>query len=117
MTKPPVAVISISVLFLVVGVVGFIHQVVEWVATGGFSTDRGLVLLIDSLAILGAIFLFRAANWARWLVVGWMAFHVVVSAFHPLRELIIHGLFLVALAYFLFRPPVSLYFRKRSSST
>jgi hypothetical protein len=112
MSKRPCSVFSIGLLFLAVGLGGFIHQVVEWRATGGFRQDRIWVLLVDSLAILGALFLFRAANWARWLLLAWMAFHVVVSAFHPLRELIIHALFLVALAYFLFRPPASLYFRK-----
>jgi hypothetical protein len=53
----------------------------------------------------------RGQNWARWLAVAWMAFHVILSAFHAVRELAIHSLFLAVIAWILFRPEGARYFR------
>jgi hypothetical protein len=53
----------------------------------------------------------RGRNWARWLLVAWLVYHVILSVFHPLPQLIMHGLLLVVMAYFLFRPRASAYFR------
>jgi len=53
----------------------------------------------------------RGLNWARWLLLVWIAYHVLISAFHSLPQLIMHGFLLVVVAYLLFRPTVSAYFR------
>ncbi len=53
----------------------------------------------------------RGHNWARWLALAWIAFHVVLSAFHALAELAVHSLFCAIMAYFLFRPAANGYFR------
>ena len=58
-----------------------------------------------------------ARDWARWLLTAWVAYHVVLSAFHSLFELVIHGLLLAVVAYFLFRPAASAYFRSDLKST
>ena len=58
----------------------------------------------------------RGQNWARWLAVAWMAFHVAISVFHPLRELAIHVVFLVLIAWILFRPGATRYFRKAEAT-
>ena len=50
-------------------------------------------------------------NWARWLLVAWLAFHVVVSGFHSLSEMAAHAVLLIVVAYFLFTPPDSKYFQ------
>jgi hypothetical protein len=68
-------------------------------------------------AALGAEveFMLRGQNWARWLSIVWMAWHVVLSAFHPLSELIMHGVLLAVFALFLFRPRAPAYFQNGRS--
>ena len=34
-------------------------------------------------------------NWARWLLVAWLAFHVVVSGFHSMSEMAAHAVLLI----------------------
>ncbi len=53
----------------------------------------------------------RGRNWARWLLLVWLAFHVILSAFHALFELVVHSLLFAVIAYSLFRPRVSAFFR------
>jgi hypothetical protein len=69
------------------------------------------VELTELTAILCGAFLLRGQNWARWLALAWIAFHVVLSMFHPFRELAIHGLFFVVIAWILFRSESGRYFR------
>jgi hypothetical protein len=53
----------------------------------------------------------RGSNWARWLLLVWVAYHVILSAFHSLSGLAIHSLLFAVVAYFLFSPPPAAYFR------
>ena len=53
----------------------------------------------------------RAFNWARWLAMAWIAFHVVLSFFHAWPEMAVHGVIFVAFAYFLFRPEANAFFQ------
>jgi len=75
------------------------------------ALDLALALLSSFIAITAGAFVLRGANWARWLCVAWMAAHVVLSMFHPLDKLIIHGLLLVVVTYLLFRPAAGESFR------
>jgi hypothetical protein len=61
------------------------------------------------------VFLLKGRNWARWLMLGWLAFHVVVSAFHSLSDCIAHVVLLLVVAYFLLTPPDSKYFHASPS--
>jgi hypothetical protein len=54
----------------------------------------------------------RGSNWARWLAMLWIASHVIISAFHPIRELAIHILVFAMFAWVLFRPDAASYFRR-----
>ena len=84
------------------------------VGTGGFFThlsDGMWVELVEIAAVIAGAFLLRGKNWARWLAVAWMAFHVILSAFHTVRELVVHSLFLAVIAWILFRPEAARYFR------
>jgi len=44
--------------------------------------------MIRIIAVVGGVFLLMGHNWARWLMLAWLAFHVAVSAFHSLSEFI-----------------------------
>jgi hypothetical protein len=109
MKKRPLSVTLISCLFIGAGVVGLAYH------AGEFKTrpplEYALVCFVRLLAILGGAFMLRGRNWARWLVLAWLACHVVLGAFHSTSELLTHAVLLAAIAFFLFRPRVSAYFR------
>jgi hypothetical protein len=58
----------------------------------------------------------QARNWARWLALAWMAFHVILSVGHPPQELIVHTVILLLFAYLLFRPEARAYFGAGSAA-
>jgi uncharacterized membrane protein len=70
-----------------------------------------LVQAVRILGVLAGAFMLRGFNWARWLLVAWLAFHVILSAFHSPVELMVHGLLAAVVGYFLFRAPAAAYFR------
>jgi hypothetical protein len=109
--KRPIPVTILGCLFIVVGVVGLAYHLSErpldrWVA---------LISFIRVVAIVGGVFLLKGRNWARWLMIGWLGFHVGVSAFHSLPECIAHAVLFLAVAYFLLTPPDSKYFQASRS--
>ena len=51
-------------------------------------------------------------NWARWLVLDRIGFHVVISFFDSLQKVAAYGLMFVLTASFLFRPEARAYFQR-----
>jgi len=47
--------------------------------------------------------MFRGRNWARWLALVWMAFHVAIS-FPVVRQVVTHSIIFALIAWVLFRP-------------
>ena len=109
--KRPLSVTIIGWLFIAAGTIGFAYHLKELKADGHFDYGAGLVLLVRLLAILSGLFLLRGSNWARWLLILWIAYHVILSTFHSLIGVATHSLLLIVIAYFLFRPRASDYFR------
>src|ERR1051326_3887976 len=109
--KRPFSVTALGCVYLAVGILGFIFHFQELLARDRFPYDAVVIELTEAAAIVCGDFLLRGENWARLVALGWMAFHVVVSAFHPLRELALHALFCVLIAWILFRPTAGRYFR------
>jgi hypothetical protein len=115
-TKRPISVTIIAILYLAVGIVGLIGHGHEALKARPFPADAIWIELTEFAAILGGAFLLRGQNWARWLAVAWMAFHVAISVFHPFRELAIHAVFLILIAWILFRPGATRYFRNAEAT-
>jgi hypothetical protein len=109
--KRPLSVTVIAWVFVAAGVVGLAYHATEFKMARPFENDAVWVCLVRLLAIVAGAFLLRGHNWARWLAIVWMAWHVGLSIFHPWSELIVHALLLVVIARFLFRPCASAYFR------
>ena len=107
----PLSVTLIGWLFVAAGVVGLVYHAGEFRSQGAFQYDLVWVSLVRLLAIVGGVFLLRGRNGARWLVTAWMAYHVVLSAFHSPAELAVHAVLLAVITYFLFRRPASNFFR------
>ena len=63
------------------------------------------------LQVLSGVFMLYGFNWARWLLLAWIVFHIVISALHSPFQLLMHTLIFAVILYFLFRPSASAYFR------
>jgi hypothetical protein len=110
MNKRPLSISVIGCIFLAAGLIGIARYATEFNPQRLLEYDLVLGCLVQLLAILGGVFVLRANNWARWFLLAWLAFHVILSAFHSLFELIVHSLLFAVVAYILFRPPASAYF-------
>ena len=97
---------SISLLagLLPFGNVTFAQRVAE---LKGFHV---LVHVSRLIGLVAGVFILYGRNWARWLLVAWMMFHLVVGALHSTMQLLLHALIFTVILYFLFRPPASSYF-------
>jgi hypothetical protein len=109
--KRPLSVTILGCVYMGVGTIGFAYHFTEILARGAFQYDDVWVELIEFLAIVCGVFMFRGHNWARWVAVAWIAFHVILSAFHTFSEFAIHCLFFAVVAWFLSRPEATRYFR------
>jgi len=109
--KRPWSVTIIGWVFVVTGVLGVGLHANEIRTQHPFQYDAAWALGVSVIAIVCGVYMLRRSDWARWLAVAWLAFHVGVSAFHSRRELTVHSVLLVVLAYFLFRPEARAYFR------
>jgi len=110
MTKRPLSVTIIGCLFVAAGMVGLVYHAMEFTTTNR-PLQLVLVCFVRLLAIVCGIFMLRGHNWARWGLLVWIAYHVVLSAFHSVFEVVMHGLLLAVITWLLLRPRVSAYFR------
>jgi len=106
------SVLVVGVLFLVLGALDLWRGLAPLFASAPHwhvATDDMEVLAIGIAAIVGGGYVIRGANWARWLLAVWMAFHVAISIGQP-RALIAHLVIFGFVAYLLFRPGVAAHF-------
>lgn len=111
MNKRPLSVIVIGCLYVATGAIGLAFHLAEFKPQHPFQYDIVWISLVHLIAILCGVYVLRGSNWARWLALAWIAFHVILSAFHSWFELVVHSLLCAAIAYFLFRPQATQYFR------
>jgi len=71
-----------------------------------------MVHLSRILQIVAGVFMLRGHNWARWLLVVWIAFHIVISALHSAFQLGLHVFIFAVILYFVFRRDASSYFHR-----
>ena len=110
--RRPVSIIVISFLFILLGALTLINAAWDTVSTDQRLADlqhHWMIYLSAVAAIAGGVFLFKGQRWARWLLVAWMAFHIVVGALHGIGPLLTHVVIFSVILYFLFRRPASSY--------
>lgn len=106
-TCPP-TITLLSFLFIAIGVISTgVHIWQFSISRPTFFEEAGIYVL-GALAVVAGIYMMRGRNWARWLALGWICFHVIVAAFsqsigQAIIGVLIHGLFVALLAWFLFR--------------
>lgn len=103
----PLPVTLIGCLYILTGIGGAAAHLID---VRAFQSDALLAVVVNLAGLIGGVWMLRRQNWARWLAIVWISFHVILSVFHSPRELILHALFLVMIAFFLFRPRANAYF-------
>jgi len=99
-------ILIIAALFILVGVIGFIAHLPD---LRTHLNEAVWMEVTELLAFVIGMSILWGHNWARWLAVAWMAFHVIIS--YPVSsEFAIHLLFLAIIAWVLFRPSAGRYF-------
>lgn len=112
MRKPPVSVLIVALLYLAVGIVGCVYHfpsLLAWQQGSVWAESTEL------LAVIAGVFLLCRQNWARWLAVTWIAFHVGISALHSYAQASVHAVFLVLIAWALFSSAAAKYFQRDSN--
>lgn len=113
MKKRPIPIIIVSVLFILVGCMGFASHVQE---LPGKPYETMWVLFVETLAVACGILLLFKISWARWLAIAWLLYHIIISSFNSTSEMIIHIVFLVIVSILLFLPVSSRYFKEKASA-
>ena len=75
-----------------------------------FQYDIVGISLVSALAIVAGVYMLLRRNWARWLALAWMAFHVIISYFNGWQKMAVHAVFLAVIGYFLMRRSAEEYF-------
>ena len=116
MHKRPTSITVISWIFIAFGSIVLLFGLLPSVDTTvaqRIAELRGhwIVHVSRMVAVLCGVFMLYGFNWARWLLVVWLGFHIIVSALHSPLQLLVHTLLFAVVLYFLFRPQASAYFR------
>jgi predicted MFS family arabinose efflux permease len=110
MKKRPISVTILSLLMLAVGAGGFIGHAYQGRPWHALPSDMVLACVVSLIAVVCGVWMLRGANWARWLTLAWMAFHVGVSALQSVQQTVVHGVLLAVFVYLLFRRPALEFF-------
>ena len=105
--KRPFEVTILGWLFILAGLIGLGYHVSDK------PVDRWIILIaaIRIVAVVGGVFLLLGRSWARWLLLAWLAVHVVVSAFHSVSQTLAHVVLLIVVGYFLLWSGAAKYFQ------
>ncbi len=98
--KCPVAIWIVAALYMGVGIFTASRMVADLFQHHPYSVESGLAGLV---AIVAAAYLRRGDNWARWLALAWIAFHVAISYRVP-SEWMAHLGIMAAIGVLLFLP-------------
>jgi hypothetical protein len=115
MKQRPRSITIISWIFIIFGSISLLSGLLpfgEITVAQRIAELKGhwMVHLSRILAVVGGVFMLYGRNWARWLIVVWILFHIVISALHSLTQLLIHAVIFTVILYFLFRREASAYF-------
>ena len=115
MKQRPFAILILGWLFIAIGAVSLAMDVRFALGHGG-GIDEALIFPVHALAIVAGAFMLRGADWARWLAVLWMAFHVVITVLNAWRGFAFHAILFAGIAYLLFRADARAWFRTEKAT-
>ena len=99
--KPPIGVTLIAALLLLAGAAGLYGDARSFTTLAASHYDILWPVGVHILAIVAGVFLLLGHDWARWLAVVWMAFHVAIS-YPSAGKIIGHSVFLLLFVWLLF---------------
>lgn len=112
----PLSVTIIAGIYVIAGIGGIAAHAREFNPHHFFQLDPILPLTVRLLAIVAGIFMLRGQNWARWLAIVWIGYHVIWGSLQSLQAGIIHAVLFAVFAYLLFRAPANRYFRSTAEA-
>jgi hypothetical protein len=99
--KRPMTVTILGWLYVGVGALSTAAHLADFRAHQFTVNEFAWISALGAAAVLAGAFMLRGHNWARWLALAWIASHVVISAYHPPHELVMHCALLVLFSYLL----------------
>lgn len=114
MKKRPLPTTIISWLLIATGSLGLIFHITQVKRWQPFPQDIIWIAVVEAMAIVSGTYMLRRRDWARWLAIGWIGLHVVISIFNSWQQVAVHSLLLALFAYFLFRADARQYFRRQA---
>jgi hypothetical protein len=115
MKQRPFAILILGWLFIAIGAVSLAMDV-RFAFTRGGGIDEAWIFLVHALAIVAGAFMLRGADWARWLALLWMAFHVAITVMNAWRGFAFHAILFAGIAYLLFRADAWAWFRTEKAT-
>ena len=112
MNKRPVTVTVIASLLILAGIFGSAVHIKELVSSKAVHFEDLWIPVFGFLPAMFGVFILLGRNWARWLAVAWMTFHVAISFFDSWQKVVVHFLLLGLIAYALFGREAKTYFRQ-----
>jgi hypothetical protein len=109
----PISITILACIYIAVGIMGFAYHFREIAV---LQHDSLWIALTEALAIVCGMFMFLGHNWARWLALAWIGFHVILSAFHSIDQVLMHSIICALIAWALLHPKASRYFRSSQSA-
>jgi hypothetical protein len=97
-------------------VAGLAFHATDFKLSRALPSELVWISLVRIIAIVSGVFMLRGSNWARWLALAWIAFHVAISFLDSWQKVAVHALIFALFAYFLLRPEVSAYFRGKAAT-
>jgi len=104
--KCPIEVLAVAWLYILVGTLGLVRHFPRALV---FHWDDIWILLTELLAVIAGVFMLRGNNWARWLAIAWILFHVAIS-WPVVRQLVVHSVITILIVALLFRRDARQYF-------
>jgi len=106
MKRRPLSITIISWIFIVFGSIALLSGVLPLADL----RSHWYIHLSRILQIVAGVFILYGRNWARWLLVVWIAFHIVVGALNGVVTLLMHIVIFSVVLFFVFRRDANTYF-------
>jgi hypothetical protein len=103
--KRPISILALACLYALIGIFGFSRNLHAF-----GEPDFIWIELTEVFAVIAGAFMFLGQNWARWLALAWMAFHLALSLAAP-QAFVVHSVIFALIAWLLLRPEARQYFR------
>jgi hypothetical protein len=123
----PRSITLVAWIFIAAGAAGILNDVWPLLTSGAAQQlaklkadgllDLGAAWGTRLLAVVGGVGLLRGHNWARWLLVAWMVFHLGISVLHSLEEILMHAAIFAPLTWLMFRRSLGPFFHPAKAAS